>query len=122
MEKKQKKGQPIRQDGPPSHLLTKIGTPTMGGILIIFSLISSSLIWSDLSNKFIWIILYSTMSFGALGFADDYIKIKNSSSDGINWKIKFLIQIKRGIHCLIRHHPIIQIHRQGFEDCCLGLQ
>lgn len=93
MEQKQKKGQPIRQDGPPSHLLTKVGTPTMGGILIIFSLISSSLIWSDLSNKFIWIILYSTMSFGALGFADDYIKIKKSSSDGINWKIKFLIQI-----------------------------
>ena len=78
MEQKQKKGQPIRQDGPPSHLLTKVGTPTMGGILIIFALTSSSLIWSDLSNKFIWIILYSTMSFGALGFADDYIKIKNS--------------------------------------------
>ena len=93
MEQKQKKGQPIRQDGPPSHLLTKVGTPTMGGILIIFSLISSSLIWSDLSNKFIWIILYSTMGFGALGFADDYIKIKKSSSDGINWKIKSLIQI-----------------------------
>jgi len=93
MEQKQKKGQPIRQDGPPSHLLTKVGTPTMGGILIIFSLISSSLIWSDLSNKFIWIILYSTMAFGALGFADDYIKIKKSSSNGINWKIKFLIQI-----------------------------
>jgi phospho-N-acetylmuramoyl-pentapeptide-transferase len=93
MEQKQKKGQPIRQDGPPSHLLTKVGTPTMGGILIIFSLISSSLIWSDLSNKFIWIIFYSTVGFGALGFVDDYTKIKKSSSDGINWKIKFLIQI-----------------------------
>ena len=75
MEKKQKKGQPIRKDGPPSHLLTKVGTPTMGGLLIIFSLISSSFIWSDLSNAFIWIVLYSTLGFGALGFADDYIKI-----------------------------------------------
>ena len=93
MEQKQKQGQPIRKDGPPSHLLTKVGTPTMGGVLIIFALISSSLIWSDLSNKFIWIILYSTIGFGVLGFADDYIKIKKSSSDGVNWKIKFLIQV-----------------------------
>ena len=93
MEKKQKKGQPIRKDGPQSHLLTKVGTPTMGGLLIIFSLISSSFIWSDLSNKFIWIVLYSTLGFGALGFVDDYIKIKKSSSEGINWKIKFIVQI-----------------------------
>ena len=93
MEKKQKKGQPIRKDGPQSHLLTKVGTPTMGGLLIIFSLISSSFIWSDLSNEFIWIVLYSTLGFGALGFVDDYIKIKKSSSEGINWKIKFIVQI-----------------------------
>ena len=93
MEKKQKKGQPIRKGGPQSHLLTKVGTPTMGGLLIIFSLISSSFIWSDLSNKFIWIVLYSTLGFGTLGFVDDYIKIKKSSSEGINWKIKFIVQI-----------------------------
>ena len=101
MEKKQKKGQPIRKDGPQSHLLTKVGTPTMGGLLIIFSLISSSFIWSDLSNKFIWIVLYSTLGFGALGFVDDYIKIKNSSSEGINWKIKFIVQILLSLSIVI---------------------
>ena len=101
MEKKQKKGQPIRKDGPPSHLLTKVGTPTMGGLLIIFSLISSSLIWSDLSNQFIWIVLYSTLGFGALGFVDDYIKIKKSSSEGINWKIKFIVQILLSLSIVI---------------------
>ena len=101
MEKKQKKGQPIRKDGPPSHLLTKVGTPTMGGLLIIFSLISSSFIWSDLSNEFIWIVLYSTLGFGALGFVDDYIKIKKSSSEGINWKIKFIVQILLSLSIVI---------------------
>ena len=101
MEKKQKKGQPIRKDGPPSHLLTKVGTPTMGGLLIIFSLISSSLIWSDLSNEFIWIVLYSTLGFGTLGFVDDYIKIKKSSSEGINWKIKFIVQILLSLSIVI---------------------
>ena len=101
MEKKQKKGQPIRKDGPQSHLLTKVGTPTMGGLLIIFSLISSSFIWSDLSNEFIWIVLYSTLGFGALGFVDDYIKIKKSSSEGINWKIKFIVQILLSLSIVI---------------------
>ena len=101
MEKKQKKGQPIRKDGPPSHLLTKVGTPTMGGLLIIFSLISSSFIWSDLSNKFIWIVLYSTLGFGALGFVDDYLKIKKTSSEGINWKIKFIVQILLSLSIVI---------------------
>ena len=101
MEKKQKKGQPIRKDGPPLHLLTKVGTPTMGGLLIIFSLISSSLIWSDLSNEFIWIVLYSTLGFGTLGFVDDYIKIKKSSSEGINWKIKFIVQILLSLSIVI---------------------
>ena len=101
MEKKQKKGQPIRKDGPQSHLLTKVGTPTMGGLLIIFSLISSSFIWSDLSNEFIWIVLYSTLGFGTLGFVDDYIKIKKSSSEGINWKIKFIVQILLSLSIVI---------------------
>jgi phospho-N-acetylmuramoyl-pentapeptide-transferase len=93
MENKQKKGQPIRIDGPPSHLLSKKGTPTMGGILILLSLIVSTLIWSDLENNFIWIVLYSTLSFGILGFIDDMKKILNSSSDGVLWKIKLIFQI-----------------------------
>ena len=75
MESKQKKGQPIRVDGPQSHILTKKGTPTMGGVLILFSLVFSSLIWSDLNNNFVWIVLYTTLSFGVLGFIDDMKKV-----------------------------------------------
>ena len=69
MELKQEKGQPIRVDGPQSHILTKKGTPTMGGVLILFSLVFSSLIWSDLNNNFVWIVLYTTLSFGVLGLS-----------------------------------------------------
>jgi len=93
MSENQKKGQPIRLNGPQSHLLTKKGTPTMGGILILLSLVISSLIWSDLGNNFVWITLYTTLSFGILGFADDMKKILNSSSDGISWKLKIFFQI-----------------------------
>ena len=80
MESKQKKGQPIRVNGPQSHILTKKGTPTMGGILILFSLVFSSLIWSDLNNNFVWIVLYTTLSFGILGFIDDMKKVLRFSS------------------------------------------
>ena len=93
MESKQKSGQPIRPDGPPSHILTKKGTPTMGGILILFSLVASSLIWSDLGNNFVWIVLYTTISFGLLGFIDDMKKVLNASSDGILWSLKLFFQI-----------------------------
>ena len=113
MEKKQKKGQPIRIDGPPSHLITKKGTPTMGGILILLSLVVSTLIWSDLENNFIWIVLYTTLSFGILGFIDDMKKILSSSSDGVLWKIKLIFQILISlsvIYLIINNVPEFKNH------------
>ena len=69
---RQSRGQPIRADGPQSHLTTKVGTPTMGGLLILLASIGSTLLWGNLQNIFLWIALLTTLSFGLIGFADDY--------------------------------------------------
>ena len=86
-------GQPIRDDGPESHIIAKKGTPTMGGLLIILSVFVSTIIWADLQNIFIWILLLTILIFGSIGFADDYKKIKSSTSDGISSKIRIIFQI-----------------------------
>ncbi len=78
----QGKGQPIRDDGPQSHLLTKKGTPTMGGLMILSGLVVSTLLWANLGNPHIWIVLAVTLGFGAIGFADDYLKVKHGSAKG----------------------------------------
>ena len=78
----QKKGQPIRKDGPKSHLLNKIGTPTMGGMLILISLFISIVLWADLSSKVVWLVFSITILFGIIGALDDYKKLKNNSSEG----------------------------------------
>ena len=70
-------GQPFRSDGPERHIIEKAGTPTMGGVLILSSILVSVFIWSDLSNIFIWITLLSTFSFGLIGLIDDYNKIRH---------------------------------------------
>ena len=90
---KQKKGQPIRDDGPESHILTKQGTPTMGGFLILLGLSSGTLLWADLSNQYIWACLLVTTGFGFIGFLDDYAKITRSSSAGVSGRIKLLLEI-----------------------------
>ncbi|MFN4100374.1 MAG: phospho-N-acetylmuramoyl-pentapeptide-transferase, partial [Pararhodobacter sp.] len=72
LRKRQGKGQPIREDGPASHLLTKKGTPTMGGLLILSALTVSTLLWARLDNVYVWLVLGVTLCFGAIGFADDY--------------------------------------------------
>ncbi|WP_323794657.1 phospho-N-acetylmuramoyl-pentapeptide-transferase [Nisaea sp.] len=90
---KQREGQPIREDGPESHLLTKKGTPTMGGLLILIALSVSTLLWADLSNGFIWAVLVVTGGFGLLGFADDYLKLTKRNTKGLPGKIKLLGQI-----------------------------
>ena len=86
-------GQPIRKDGPESHIIEKAGTPTMGGVLILSSMIVSLLLWADLSNSFIWICLISSLIFGIIGFIDDYYKIKFHNHKGIKGSTKFLLQI-----------------------------
>jgi phospho-N-acetylmuramoyl-pentapeptide-transferase len=87
---KQGKGQPIREDGPQSHLLTKKGTPTMGGFLILICLVVSVLLWADLSNIFIWACLLVTLGFGLIGFSDDYAKVTKSSAAGLSGKMRLL--------------------------------
>ncbi|MEI6730103.1 MAG: phospho-N-acetylmuramoyl-pentapeptide-transferase, partial [Pseudomonadota bacterium] len=89
---KQREGQPIRLDGPESHLLTKKGTPTMGGVMILLSVVTSTLLWADLSNQYVWIVLFVTLGFGAIGFYDDYLKLTKRSSNGLSGKLKLLIQ------------------------------
>ncbi len=83
--------QVIRTDGPESHL-SKSGTPTMGGVMILFAFIVSVLIWGDLHNVYLWIVIITAIIFGAIGFADDYLKIKHKSSDGLSTKQKYLGQ------------------------------
>ena len=71
---RQGQGQPIRDDGPESHLLTKKGTPTMGGVLILLAVCSATLLWADLTNPYIWAVLGVTVGFGIIGFIDDFLK------------------------------------------------
>ena len=108
LKSKQRDGQPIREDGPESHILTKAGTPTMGGFLILLALTVSTLLWADLSNGFVWAILFITISFGAIGFADDMLKVTRRSSHGLPSRIKFLAQVVIGtvaVLWLIRLSP-----------------
>lgn len=90
---RQKKGQPIRSDGPSGHLIEKQGTPTMGGFLILLSLVFSTLLWADITSHFIWIAVAVTLGFGLIGFADDYIKVAKSSSKGVPGKLKFMLEV-----------------------------
>ncbi|WBH15925.1 phospho-N-acetylmuramoyl-pentapeptide-transferase [Sphingomonas radiodurans] len=88
---RQGKGQPIRADGPQTHL-AKRGTPTMGGLMILTSLTLSILIWMDLSNPFIWACLFVTLGFGAIGFLDDYDKVTKASAAGISGRTRLLLE------------------------------
>jgi phospho-N-acetylmuramoyl-pentapeptide-transferase len=93
LKSKQGEGQPIRADGPESHLLTKKGTPTMGGIMILLAVTVSTLLWADLSNHYVWIVMAVTIGFGILGFCDDYVKLTKRNSGGISARAKMLGQI-----------------------------
>lgn len=88
---RQGKGQPIREDGPQSHLAKK-GTPTMGGLMILISLMISALLWMDLSNRFVWACLFVTGGFAVVGFLDDFDKVTKSSHRGIPGRVRLLIE------------------------------
>ena len=89
LRRRQKNGQPIRDDGPASHLLTKAGTPTMGGLLILSALTFSTLLWARLDNPYVWIVLLVTVAFGAIGFADDYAKVSRGNVKGVPGRVRF---------------------------------
>jgi phospho-N-acetylmuramoyl-pentapeptide-transferase len=92
LRKKQGKGQPIREDGPQGHLLTKKGTPTMGGLIILISLGISSLLWADLENPYVWSVLIVTIGFGAIGFVDDFAKVTKQHHGGLSAKLRLLFE------------------------------
>lgn len=92
MRKRQGKGQPIRDDGPKTHIIEKKGTPTMGGVLILFSLIVSVLLWARLDNPYVWVVLGITAAFGLLGFVDDYLKVTKQDTKGVVGKGKLIFQ------------------------------
>lgn len=85
-------GQPIREDGPESHLLTKKGTPTMGGVLILFAMGISTLLWADLRNQFVWAVMFVTFGYGALGFMDDFLKLTKRNPKGMSGRVKLIGQ------------------------------
>ena len=89
---RQGRGQPIREDGPQSHLLTKKGTPTMGGLMILSGGVSSILLWSNLANGYVWCVLFVTVAFGAIGFYDDYLKVKRMSHNGFSGRQRLVLE------------------------------
>ena len=92
---------PIRQDGPIDHIIKKTGTPTMGGIIIIIGMVISTLLWADLKNIYVWILIFVSLSLASLGFIDDLLKIKYKNSRGLNSKLKFLGQLLISMFALI---------------------
>ncbi len=104
---RQGRGQPIRTDGPQSHIVTKAGTPTMGGLLILSATFSSTLLWARWDNGFVWMVLFVTAGFGLIGFADDFAKVTRQTHDGVSGRIRlaagFLIALIAGGWAMILH-------------------
>ena len=88
----QGKGQPIRVDGPPTHLVTKKGTPTMGGLMILSGLVVATLLWANLRNPYVWVVLMVTLGFGFVGFYDDYLKVTKQTHAGFSGKSRLAVE------------------------------
>jgi phospho-N-acetylmuramoyl-pentapeptide-transferase len=118
---------PIRQDGPDEHLIKKVGTPTMGGIMILIGIIIGTLFWADLKNHYIWFLIFVVSSFGILGAIDDYLKIKKRNSIGLSPKLKFLLQIILAIIAInylnnvIDHSHLKNLYFPFFKNLVLNL-
>lgn len=93
LKRQQPGGQPIREDGPQSHILKKAGTPTMGGFLILFAITVATLLWADLGNRYVWAVMLVTGGYGLVGFADDYLKVTKRNSRGVPGRIKLIAEI-----------------------------
>jgi phospho-N-acetylmuramoyl-pentapeptide-transferase len=127
MVSKKKIVNPIREDGPADHIIKKIGTPTMGGLVILMGIIVSVIMWSDLTNIYILFLLYILISLGLLGALDDYKKITNQNSSGISFKFKFLSQIILsviGISFLtyyLNYQELTNLYFPFFKDLVINL-
>jgi phospho-N-acetylmuramoyl-pentapeptide-transferase len=93
----QRGGQPIRDDGPERHLIEKKGTPTMGGVMILGALVVSTLLWADLRSGMVWAVLVVTVGYGALGFADDWLKVTKRNTKGVSGRMKLAVQAGLGL-------------------------
>jgi len=92
MQAKQGKGQPIRKDGIERHVIEKAGTPTMGGVMILAGLLASTILWSDLSNPYVWAVIIVVAGYGVLGFLDDYAKVTKQSTEGISGRMRLVLE------------------------------
>jgi phospho-N-acetylmuramoyl-pentapeptide-transferase len=92
MKAKQGKGQPIRAEGIQRHVLEKAGTPTMGGVMILAGLLAGTLLWSDLTNPYVWAVVIVTAGYGVLGFLDDYAKVTKQSTEGVSGRMRLLLE------------------------------
>ncbi|WP_299874476.1 phospho-N-acetylmuramoyl-pentapeptide-transferase [uncultured Sulfitobacter sp.] len=126
LRRKQGKGQPIRDDGPEGHFV-KAGTPTMGGLLIVGALLTSTLLWARLDNPFVWLVLFVTMSFAVIGFVDDYAKVSKQNTKGTSSKVRllfgFLIAAIAG-YWAAQYHPDglqYQLAMPVFKDTLINL-
>jgi phospho-N-acetylmuramoyl-pentapeptide-transferase len=106
LKSKQGDGQPIRDDGPQGHLVRKKGTPTMGGFLILLALTVSTVLWADPANPYVWIALAVTVSFGLIGFFDDYRKLVRRSHRGVPGRTKLLIEIVVAAGAFVMRSPL----------------
>ena len=118
---------PIREDGPDEHIIKKIGTPTMGGVLILIGVFSGIILWCNLSSPYIWFLIFIVASFGLLGAYDDYQKIKFNNSSGVSFKLKIIIQIIiafLGIYLLTifaDHADLKNLYLPFFKDLIINL-
>ncbi|MEM8665105.1 MAG: phospho-N-acetylmuramoyl-pentapeptide-transferase [Pseudomonadota bacterium] len=109
---RQGRGQPIREDGPASHLLTKRGTPTMGGLMILSGLVIATLLWADLSNLYVWLILFVTLGFGAIGFYDDYLKVRRATHSGFSSKLRLALE---AVIAMVATLAFMQLDKTGLS-------
>jgi phospho-N-acetylmuramoyl-pentapeptide-transferase len=127
LRRRQRNGQPIRDDGPESHLLTKAGTPTMGGVLILGALSVSTLLWARLDNPFVWLVLGTTVAFGLIGFADDYAKVSRGNHKGVPGRVRFGLGLLIGLVAsgvaMYLHPPALSGHLAVpvFNDVLINL-
>jgi phospho-N-acetylmuramoyl-pentapeptide-transferase len=109
---RQGKGQPIRSDGPQSHLVTKKGTPTMGGLMILSGLVVATVLWANPLNPYVWIVLAVTLGFGFVGFYDDYLKVTKQSHSGFAGRIRLLIE---ALIALAACYALVRLGREPFS-------
>jgi len=110
-------GQYIREEGPKSHM-KKAGTPTMGGILIIISIVIPTLLWANLVNPYVWIAMFSLVSFGLIGFWDDYAKVRRKQNEGLTVKQKFGLQI---VAALLVGFMLLALHAQKIYSTSINV-